>query len=191
MASLSVEPCPGASLIASAFDVPNDDMMDENGVPSRAFLEREEAFEIREVPYVDIIEKSIYKHHSAASVASLDVSTTTSDDVTESKKQMGDDIHDANDASGEPYIENEPESLRRLHASVTHPYDPHFPNDYLAYRERKKTEQVRKDLQRSALQRLDQQEKMRKKIEEDPAQPRFIKTVRGVGYTFAAEVTGI
>ena len=72
-----------------------------------------------------------------------------------------------NDNSSEPYLENEPESLRLLHASVKHPYDPHFPNDYLAYRERKKTEQVRKDLQRSALQRLDQQEKMRKKIEEE------------------------
>lgn len=67
----------------------------------------------------------------------------------------------------EPYLENEPESLRLLHASVTHPYDPHCPNDYLAYREHKKTEQVRKDMQRSALERLDQQEKLRKKIEEE------------------------
>ena len=62
---------------------------------------------------------------------------------------------------------NEPESLRLLHESVTDPYDPHCPNDYLAWRERKKTEQVRKDMQRTALQRLDQQEKMRKKIEEE------------------------
>lgn len=70
-----------------------------------------------------------------------------------------------------PYIENEPESLRLLHlaANVTtkNLYDPHFPNDYLAHRERKKTEQARKDMQRSALQRLDQQEKLRKKIEEE------------------------
>ena len=62
---------------------------------------------------------------------------------------------------------NEPESLRLLHEGVTDPYDPHCPNDYLAWRERKKTEQVRKDMQRTALQRLDQQEKMRKKIEEE------------------------
>lgn len=62
---------------------------------------------------------------------------------------------------------NEPESLRLLHESVTDLYDPHCPNDYLAWRERKKTEQVRKDMQRTALQRLDQQEKMRKKIEEE------------------------
>jgi len=62
---------------------------------------------------------------------------------------------------------NEPESLRLLHESVTNLYDPHCPNDYLAWRERKKTEQVRKDMQRTALQRLNQQEKMRKKIEEE------------------------
>lgn len=66
-----------------------------------------------------------------------------------------------------PRVENEPESLRLLHASVTDPYDPHCPNDYLAYKERKRTEQVRKDLQRSAQQRLDQQERLRKTIEEE------------------------
>jgi len=70
--------------------------------------------------------------------------------------------------NNEPYLENEPESLRLLHASAAlNPYDPHCPNDYLAHRERKKTEQVRKDLQRSALARLDAQEKLRKKIEEE------------------------
>jgi hypothetical protein len=65
-------------------------------------------------------------------------------------------------------MENEPESLRLLHASVTHNnmYDPYFPNDYLAYRERKRSEEVRKELQRTALQRLDQQENLRKQIEE-------------------------
>ena len=84
----------------------------------------------------------------------------------ESREESNDDNNNIPDSS-EPYIENEPESLRLLHASVTHPYDPHFPNDYLEVRERKKTEQVRKDMQRTALQRLDQQEKMRKKIEEE------------------------
>lgn len=81
------------------------------------------------------------------------------------------DTNTTNIISNEPYIENEPESLRLLHlaANVTtkNLYDPHFPNDYLAHRERKKTEQARKDMQRSALQRLDQQEKLRKKIEEE------------------------
>lgn len=101
----------------------------------------------------------------------LVVSEITWENVTnktnnESKDESNDDNNNIPDSS-EPYIENEPESLRLLHASVTHPYDPHFPNDYLEVRERKKTEQVRKDMQRTALQRLDQQEKMRKKIEEE------------------------
>ncbi len=69
----------------------------------------------------------------------------------------------------EPYQENEPESIRLLHASVSpsNAYNPHFPNDYLAHLERKKTERIQKELQQSALQRLDQQEKLRKKIEEE------------------------
>ena len=69
----------------------------------------------------------------------------------------------------EPYIENEPESIRLLHASVSpaNAYNPHFPNVYLAHLERKKTERIQKELQQSALQRLDQQEKLRKKIEEE------------------------
>lgn len=69
----------------------------------------------------------------------------------------------------EPYLENEPESIRLLHASVTpqNAYNPHYPNDYLAHLERKKTERIQKELQQSALQRLDQQEKLRKKIEEE------------------------
>eukprot|EP00986_Skeletonema_menzelii_P013453 scaffold7852_cov151-Skeletonema_menzelii.AAC.18 len=69
----------------------------------------------------------------------------------------------------EPYVENEPESIRLLHESVSpaNAYNPHFPNDYLAHLERKKTERIQKELQQSALQRLDQQEKLRKKIEEE------------------------
>lgn len=69
----------------------------------------------------------------------------------------------------EPYLENEPESTRRLHESVTpaNAYNPHLPNDYLAHVERKKTEKLQKELQRSALQRLDHQEKLRKKIVEE------------------------
>lgn len=79
-----------------------------------------------------------------------------------------DTIHANNNHDDEtPYMENEPESLQLLHASVTHDnmYDPYVPNDYLAYRERKRSEEVRKELQRTALQRLEQQENLRKQIE--------------------------
>lgn len=75
------------------------------------------------------------------------------------------DIDDDDD--DEPHLDNEPEAMRLLHASVTQPYDPYCPNDYLAYRERKKLEQIRKDMQASALQRLEQQEMLRKKVEDE------------------------
>jgi hypothetical protein len=78
-----------------------------------------------------------------------------------------DDRGGDNPTCDEPYLENEPDALRLLHDGVTRPYDPHSPNDYLAHRERKKTEQARRDMQRSALQRLDQQEKLRRKVEEE------------------------
>ncbi|KAL3768523.1 hypothetical protein ACHAW5_006719 [Stephanodiscus triporus] len=83
----------------------------------------------------------------------------------EDNARDNDDNDHAN--ANEPYLEDEPEALRLLHASVVQPYDPYLPNDYLAHRERKKTEQVRRDMQRSALQRLEQQEKLRRKIEEE------------------------
>lgn len=51
MSSLSTEFVDGhPGFICSVFEVPNDDMMD-NGVPSPTFLEREEEFDIIEVPY--------------------------------------------------------------------------------------------------------------------------------------------
>ena len=84
-------------------------------------------------------------------------------------KESSNDNIPAEGVNIEPYLEKEPESLRLLHASVTpqNQYNPHCPNDYLAWRERKKTEQVRKDLQRKALERLDEQARFRKKIEEE------------------------
>jgi len=53
MSSLSAEFNKGSSFVCSVFEVPNDDMM-ENGVPSQAFLEREEEFDIVTVPYVEL-----------------------------------------------------------------------------------------------------------------------------------------
>jgi hypothetical protein len=53
MSSLSAEYADGHSgFVCSVFEIPNTDMM-EDGVPSQAFLEREEEFEIVTVPYVE------------------------------------------------------------------------------------------------------------------------------------------
>lgn len=54
MSSLSAEYAgEGSSFVCSVFEVPNKDMM-ENGIPSQAFLEREEEFDIVTVPYVEL-----------------------------------------------------------------------------------------------------------------------------------------
>ena len=53
MASLSAERAEECSFVCTVFEVPNDDMM-EDGIPSAAFLEREEEFEIIPVPYVEL-----------------------------------------------------------------------------------------------------------------------------------------
>ena len=58
MSSLSAEPVEGYSgFICAVFEVPNKDMM-EDGLPSQAFLEREEEFSIIEVPYINLEEES-------------------------------------------------------------------------------------------------------------------------------------
>lgn len=59
MSSLSAEYCEGfPGFIASVFEVPNHNgaMMKETGVPSEAFLEREEEFDIISVPYYELSE---------------------------------------------------------------------------------------------------------------------------------------
>ena len=50
MSSLSVEYCSDQGFLGAAFEVPAKDMM-QDGVPSPAFLEREEEFHITQVPY--------------------------------------------------------------------------------------------------------------------------------------------
>jgi hypothetical protein len=72
----------------------------------------------------------------------------------------------------EPYLENEPPSLRALHEAAKqdpHPYNPHTPNDYLAYRERKKTEAIKQDMQAAALAKIQAHEALRAKIQEERA----------------------
>ena len=59
MSSLCAEPCDGSSgFVCSIFEVQNNDMMQSNGVPSQAFLEREEEFSIIQVPYTEFISSS-------------------------------------------------------------------------------------------------------------------------------------
>ena len=53
MSSLAVEPSSGHSLLVSVFEVSAKDMM-EGGIPSQAFLEREEEFDIVEAPYIEL-----------------------------------------------------------------------------------------------------------------------------------------
>jgi len=97
----------------------------------------------------------------------VDESNNSRDAIHDSAfENAGDD--DSNNS--EPYLENEPPSLRQLHdqakTSLT-PYNPHTPNDYLAYRERRKTAAVRKDMQAAALAKLEAHDRLRKKVEEE------------------------
>ena len=59
--------------------------------------------------------------------------------------------------------------MRLLHASVTdaNRYDPMIPNDLLAYRERKKNQRRRDQLEKKARETLRLQQIMREKIEEE------------------------
>lgn len=129
-------------------------------------LDGSQQTQVSEIHYENNPKKASDKEDAVLDIHGIPTESGTNKIEKESKESNDNNTQHENN-NNEPYLENEPESLRLLHASVTNPYDPHFPNDYLAYRERKKTEQVRKDLQRSALQRLDQQEKLRKKIQEE------------------------
>eukprot|EP00980_Cylindrotheca_fusiformis_P008285 scaffold1736_cov127-Cylindrotheca_fusiformis.AAC.99 len=56
ISSLSTEFVDGhPGFVCSVFEVPNDNMM-EDGIPSASYLEREEEFNIIEVPYIDFHE---------------------------------------------------------------------------------------------------------------------------------------
>ena len=59
MSSLSCERCDGAGFVCSVFEVSKDDVLDDTTgsegtiIPSQAYLEREEEFDIVEVPYIE------------------------------------------------------------------------------------------------------------------------------------------
>lgn len=59
----------------------------------------------------------------------------------------------------------EPEALRRLHDSVTDPYDPLVPNDLLQYWERQAAIQERRELEREAKEAMEAQVRMREQLE--------------------------
>ena len=78
MSSLSVEYCEGhAGFIATVFEVPSDGML-EDGVPSLAFLEREEEFDIFHVPYLEFHEPS-QQQQDAESKTALICARSTDD----------------------------------------------------------------------------------------------------------------
>ena len=61
----------------------------------------------------------------------------------------------------------ESEELRLLHESVTDPYDPFCPNDYLEFCEEKRREIERKELEKATREALQQQQIIREQIVEE------------------------
>ena len=57
--------------------------------------------------------------------------------------------------------------MRQLHASVVDAYDPHVPNDLLAYWDRKAMEKERIELEREAKETLQRQDQLRRKLEQE------------------------
>ena len=87
----------------------------------------------------------------------------------ESKSAVVSNIHEVLNQQSlsldEPGLEDE--ALRRLHASVTDPYDPHIPNDLLSYRERKEMEVERLRLEREVRETLERQQHLRRQLEDE------------------------
>jgi hypothetical protein len=66
-----------------------------------------------------------------------------------------------------PNLEEEDKEMHQLHAAVTDPYDPHVPNDLLAYWERKKVEEERLRLEREVRETLELQKRLREQLEQE------------------------
>jgi splicing factor 45 len=66
-----------------------------------------------------------------------------------------------------PFLEDESEAMRQLHASVVDVYDPHVPNDLLVYWDRKAMEKQRIELEREAQETLQRQEHLRQQLEQE------------------------
>jgi hypothetical protein len=59
------------------------------------------------------------------------------------------------------------EDMTNDEANVTDPYDPHIPNDLLAYRERMAMQQERERLKREAIETLERQKQLRLQLEKE------------------------
>lgn len=115
---------------------------------------------------------SINVNHNNVPIDTVTIqpSTILHDTDTLEPEDVDEPITANNKDNDEPYLENEPHELRQLHEAAKlhpHPYNPHVPNDYLAYRQRKKTEAVRKEMEAAALAKMKQHEKLRRKVEEE------------------------
>ena len=126
--------------------------------PTKKVEQNKETVEAPQQTAVSTQEKEAAESVSAVvnNYQSLDDASTAGNFTAQPETKLENQSTETNNIEqtyDEPYIENEPESIRLLHESVTpaNAYNPHFPNDYLAHLERKKTERIQKELQQSAL----------------------------------------
>jgi splicing factor 45 len=115
----------------------------------------------------------------AASSAKPTSSSNTTKAATSVKESSISHIHEDNDSSlndnttidTEQKDEIESDAMRELHASVvdTDIYDPHVPNDLLAFWDAKAMERERLELEREAKETLQRQEHLRQQLEQERA----------------------
>lgn len=76
---------------------------------------------------------------------------------------------DPNDFSETHIFTLDSEKMRDLHSSISpsQSYDPKVPNDYLKYKEQRKSELLRKEYERKALETLKKQQKLQEMISEE------------------------
>jgi hypothetical protein len=104
--------------------------------------------------------------------ASSSVRTVVPDPVNKHAARPSDEstsvshVH-SNQTHEAPFLGDESEAMRQLHASVVDVYDPHVPNDLFAYWDRKAMEKHRIELEREAQETLQRQETLRQQLEQE------------------------
>ena len=121
---------------------------------------------------IDMVEEKMKAEHITFPTDNVAIPKAERNVSSNPDENVPDTIHtnqqEGHDDNSEPYLENEPLALTQLHEQAKlNPYNPHTPNDYLAYRERKKTEAVRQDMQAAALAKIEAHERLRKQVEEE------------------------